>query len=78
MPVYEYVCDHCNARFEARVASWKEADSATCTSCSGTSLKRLVSRIAFMPGGSDLRMSARPSGSAGGCCGGACGCGHKA
>jgi putative FmdB family regulatory protein len=73
MPVYEYVCEDCNERFEARVGSWSQADSAHCKSCDGENVRRLISRVAFMSVGSDIPMSsAQPS--TGGCCSGSCGC----
>jgi putative FmdB family regulatory protein len=76
MPVYEYVCQDCNARFDTRVSSWSEADSAECRSCASDNVRRLISRVAFMPTGSDIPMAQSSAASGGGCCGGACGCGH--
>jgi len=75
MPVYEYVCQDCKDRFDARVASFEEADGARCRSCSSANVRRLVSRVAFMSVGSDIPLSASSSGSDG-CCGGSCGCRH--
>ena len=76
MPVYEYICDDCNERFELRVASFNYANSAECRSCESTNVRRQISKVAFMPTGRDIPMSnAAPSG---GCCGGGCGCGGHA
>jgi putative FmdB family regulatory protein len=73
MPVYEYVCDDCNERFDLRVASFTQADAAHCRTCDSANIKRQISQIAFMPTGYDIPVSTAPS--SGGCCGGNCGCG---
>ncbi len=75
MPVYEYVCEECSARFDTRVSTWSEADPVECRSCASENVRRLISRVAFMSPGSDLPM-AKAESSGGGCCGGHCGCGH--
>lgn len=76
MPVYEYVCQDCNHRFDARVPSWREADSASCESCSSDNIKRVVSRVALMGDSRDIPVTSVPNGPNGGCCGGSCGCHH--
>jgi putative FmdB family regulatory protein len=76
MPVYEYVCQDCNTRFQKRVATFKLADSVSCESCSGSNIHRTISKVAFLGASRDIPVtSGAPS--AGGCCGGSCGCrGH--
>lgn len=74
MPVYEYVCKECNTRFDTLVRS-SEAERASCTSCSSTNVRRLMSSFA-MVGGFDDSYVASDAGNGGGCCGGSCGCGH--
>ena len=74
MPVYEYVCDDCNARFERRVAHPDEGAEVSCRECESDHVRRAISRVAFIGTNGALPMS---STSDGGCCGGACGChGH--
>lgn len=77
MPVYEYICRDCRQQFESRVASFRDADTVRCVSCSGENIIRSVSRVAFVGRDSDIPVRAVES-SGGGCCGGSCGCGHRA
>jgi len=43
MPLYDYVCQSCNAEFELLVRS---SDIPTCPSCGGVQLQKQVARIA--------------------------------
>jgi putative FmdB family regulatory protein len=75
MPVYEYICEDCNGKFDARVATWREADSVNCRLCNSSHVRRVISTFAFVGNGRALSTessAARPS--SGGCCGGSCGC----
>jgi len=77
MPLYEYVCNDCDTRFDTLVPSFRQADQVTCAQCSSGSVRRLVSTFAGHVSGHDgaFSESLTPTG-AGGCCGGSCGCGH--
>ena len=64
MPVYEYVCEDCNAQFQKRVPSFKDADTVACQSCSSSNIQRMISRVAFVGGGSrDIPVSTGASAS---------------
>jgi putative FmdB family regulatory protein len=63
MPLYEYGCPSCDARFD-RLVSMAEADDANCPRC-GAHAKRLLSVIAGLGG--------RATPPAPTCGGGACG-----
>ena len=49
MPLYEYLCQTCETRFD-RLSSVADADGATCPSCGTDHAKRLISVIAGMAG----------------------------
>lgn len=71
MPIYEYRCPECAARFEAIVPA-AAADEAPCRTCGAPGAQRLLSVFsAPRSGGGDG--AAMPA-AGGGCCGGACGC----
>ena len=68
MPLYEYRCPLCDARFEKLVRSWSEA--VTCPACASAEVEKQLSTFAFAGG------SAGSSGGGCGCGRGGCGCGH--
>ena len=73
MPIYEYVCDDCNERYE-RIVLRKDA-TVTCPKCA--SEKHTFQLSVFAAHGGGAKASGRPNGGAmggGGCCGGSCGC----
>jgi putative FmdB family regulatory protein len=64
MPIYEYVCLHCELHFEELV---RGDEMPTCPSCEAETVTRKFSRVA--------PLGARAGGGGGGgCCGGSCGC----
>jgi putative FmdB family regulatory protein len=65
MPIYEYVCQACERRFEKYVRAFGE--DVTCPACGAPRVEKLLSTFA-MAGARDPRPAA------GGCCGGGCGC----
>jgi putative FmdB family regulatory protein len=69
MPIYEYICDSCNERFEKIVINKQQEIS--CPNCSSKKASIQLSVFATA-GGSPPGGSA--SGSGGSCCGGGCGC----
>ena len=76
MPIYEFVCMTCEARFEELVSL--DAADPSCPDCGATKVARQLS--VFAAHGASVDAQAAPSlggGGAGfgGCCGGGCGCG---
>jgi putative FmdB family regulatory protein len=43
MPIYEFECGECGARFEELVAG--EADSVVCEACGSARVRRLISNV---------------------------------
>ena len=77
MPVYEYMCQDCNTRFDTLVRHRDFADSVTCRDCSSSNVRRLISGFATVGGYDDEFVPRQASGDGGGgCCGGSCGCHH--
>ena len=71
MPLYEYRCEDCGARFEALVPAGR-ADEAACAGCGQDGrVRRLLSVFSAPRANGSAGPAAAP---AGGCCGG--GCGH--
>jgi putative FmdB family regulatory protein len=76
MPIYEYICDNCQAEFEKLVLN-KQQEIA-CPKCAGTKATIQLSVFATTNGssnGASAKSSASSSGGGGGsCCGGGCAC----
>jgi putative FmdB family regulatory protein len=76
MPIYEYICDDCQAEFEKLVLN-KQQEIA-CPKCASKKNSIQLSVFATSNGsanGSSAKPSASFSGGGGGsCCGGGCGC----
>jgi putative FmdB family regulatory protein len=76
MPIYEYLCDDCDTRFEKIVIN-KQQEIA-CPTCASKKASIQLSVFATANGGSNgapAKSSSSSSGSGGGsCCGGGCGC----
>jgi len=73
MPIYEYVCEDCDTRFE-RIVLNKQQEIA-CPNC--TSKKASIQLSVFAtPGNGNgaATKSSTSSGGGGSCCGGGCGC----
>jgi putative FmdB family regulatory protein len=73
MPIYEYVCDDCNERYEKIVL--KQSAAVTCPKCA--SANHTIQLSVFAAHGGGAKASGGPSGGmsgGGGCCGGGCGC----
>jgi putative FmdB family regulatory protein len=76
MPIYEYVCDDCGARYERIVMNQKQ--SVTCPKCESS--KKTIQLSVFAAHGNGTKAnggsssSGSASGSGGSCCGGGCGC----
>ena len=75
MPLYEYVCRHCELKFEKLVRRW--GDSVACPECASDGVEKQLSTFAVAGtsvGSSDLSCG-MPSGGCGAsaCGGGSCG-----
>ncbi|TMC21265.1 MAG: zinc ribbon domain-containing protein [Chloroflexi bacterium] len=74
MPLYEYYCSDCKAKFDLLV-SHKHADSVVCMKCHSEKVRRLLSVFAAQRGSSeDSSYDAAPSIGGSCCSGGGCGC----
>jgi len=71
MPIYEYVCDDCQAQFEKIVIN-KQQEIA-CPKCASKKATIQLSVFATANGGTGSGPSGSSSGG-GACCGGGCGC----
>ena len=75
MPIYEYLCDECDTRFEKIVIN-KQQEIA-CPKCASKKASIQLSVFAAANGGSNgssAKSSTSSSGGGGSCCGGGCGC----
>lgn len=74
MPIYEYVCQDCDYKFDA-LRAMKDADAPIlCKKCHGANTHRVLS--AFFASSEGRSVTHEESG-CGGCSGGSCGsCGH--
>jgi putative FmdB family regulatory protein len=74
MPIYEYICDSCETRFEKIVIN-KQQDLA-CPKCASKKATIQLSVFATSSGsGASAKSTTSFSGGSGGsCCGGGCGC----
>jgi putative FmdB family regulatory protein len=75
MPIYEYVCQNCGAKFDA-LRSIKEADAPIpCQKCASSSTKRAIS--VFSAHSSGKIIAGNSNNGCAGCAGGSCAsCGH--
>jgi putative FmdB family regulatory protein len=72
MPIYEYVCEDCQTRFEKIVIN-KQQEIA-CPKCASKKAAIQLSVFATAGNGSSTAPSGSSSGGGGSCCGGGCGC----
>ncbi|MGH9741830.1 MAG: FmdB family zinc ribbon protein [Candidatus Acidiferrum sp.] len=74
MPIYEYICDDCQAQFEKIVINKQQEIS--CPKCASKKAKIQLSVFATAgANGSSAKSSGgSSSGGGGSCCGGGCGC----
>lgn len=70
MPVYEYVCGPCQARFELYVQRFN--DPVQCPQCQGSQVEKQLSTFAL--GGPARPAAGEGPRAGGGCCAGGCGC----
>jgi len=75
MPIYEYVCEECETRFE-RIVINKQQEIA-CPKCASKKAAIQLSVFATSNGSNGASAKSSPSfngGGGGSCCGGGCGC----
>ena len=70
MPIYEYICEDCQTRFEKIVLN-KQQEIA-CPKCAGK--RNAIQLSVFSAGNGSPAKSSGFSGGSGGCCGGSCAC----
>lgn len=71
MPLYEYQCRACDARFEAYVRAF--AEPVRCPACQAGTVEKLLSTFAMASSGPSAA-GARSAGGGCGCGRGGCGC----
>ncbi len=75
MPIYEYICEDCDTRFE-RIVLNKQQEIA-CPKCASKKAAIQISVFATTTAngnGASAKSSTSSSGGGGSCCGGGCGC----
>jgi len=72
MPIYEYLCNECDTRFE-RIVINKQQEIA-CPKCASKEATLQLSVFATSSNGNSAKSSTSSSGGGGSCCGGGCGC----
>ncbi len=48
MPIYEYICPHCNGRFSRLVRGFSDPSDLQCPRCHNTEVQRAISRVAVV------------------------------
>ncbi|MBM3144974.1 MAG: zinc ribbon domain-containing protein [Chloroflexi bacterium] len=71
MPIYEYICTECDARFEAIRSISKADEPISCETCQSTKTRRAVS-AAFAHSEGRVVAGGRSSNGCGSCSGGSC------
>ncbi|NJP04426.1 MAG: zinc ribbon domain-containing protein [Chloroflexaceae bacterium] len=46
MPIYEYICHDCRARFQKLVRGFQDPEGLTCPRCQSITVRRAISRFA--------------------------------
>jgi putative FmdB family regulatory protein len=73
MPIYEYICDACQAQFEKIVINRQQ--EVSCPKCSSHKATIQLSVFSSAVAGGSSKSSSGSSGGGGTCCGGGgCGC----
>ena len=73
MPIYEYLCDECDTRFEKIVIN--KHQEIACPKCASKKAAIQLSVFATTGNGNGAaKSSTSNSGGGGSCCGGGCGC----
>lgn len=74
MPIYEYVCGKCSAKFEKLVRSMSSTEAAECPKCGGKKTERQFSSFAVGAGEAKSAGGGHAHGGGCGCCAAAPSC----
>jgi putative FmdB family regulatory protein len=74
VPIYEFICQACQAEFEELVSS--SSEEVPCPSCKSTAVTRKVSMFAFKSAGGRFVSAQKGGSSCSGCTPGPGGCSH--
>jgi putative FmdB family regulatory protein len=66
MPLYEYVCEACETRFD-KLVSYSETNGAACPSCGAEETRKLLSVIGGMTGKAEAPAPVCGQGACGAC-----------
>ena len=72
MPIYEYVCMHCESHFEELVRNGEQPD---CPECGDKNVRKQLSVFSAHGSSTQTSFEGGSQPRSGGCCGGSCGCG---
>ena len=72
MPIYEYICEQCDTRFEKIVINKQQEIS--CPKCASKKATIQLSVFSSVGGRGSSTPSSFSNGGGGSCCGGGCGC----
>jgi putative FmdB family regulatory protein len=72
MPIYEYICDECETRFEKIVINKQQ--QIACPNCASEKASIQLSVFSSASNSGPDKSSTSFSSGGGGCCGGGCGC----
>jgi putative FmdB family regulatory protein len=72
MPIYEYVCMHCETHFEELVRNGEQPD---CPECDESNVRKQLSVFSAHASSTQPTFGGGPAPRSAGCCGGSCGCG---
>ena len=75
MPIYEYTCDKCDAKFEKLVKSINSTAAVPCPSCGGKKTSRQFS--SFAVGAGEGKSAGHDHGGGCGCCSAAPSCPNR-
>ena len=72
MPIYEYICDDCQAEFEKIVINKRQ--EIACPKCASKKATIQLSVFSSATAGGSAKSFTPQSSGGGGCCGGGCAC----
>ncbi|MEK7699028.1 MAG: FmdB family zinc ribbon protein [Planctomycetota bacterium] len=72
MPIYEFLCDKCNTKFDEYFRSSSEKKKLFCPSCNGSHVHKTFSLFGMSTGGSGDSVSDSSSGGCGSCTAATC------
>ena len=72
MPIYEFICDHCNKTFELLAVRTDDPVPTVCPHCQSPEISRALSRVNLGAGTSTRDSVALPAVNSRNCAGGSC------